>query len=203
MNPAHYTRVVSTLKIVLPLVALGVLSTVFLITADDGFDPVFTFSEADFEALEEGNGLTSPRVSGKTDKGESFNLTADRVEPQSGNLQILIATNMVARIASESGKSVEITSEIALMDLTENMLHLSLGGQLATSDGYFAQIDSMLANLKTGEITGEMIRADGEIGDISADNFRIIVDSTDNAENQVLWFENNVKVTIHIPEQEQ
>lgn len=203
MNPAHYTRVVSTLKIVLPLVALGVLSTVFLITADDGFDPVFTFSEADFEALEEGNGLTSPRVSGKTDNGEVFNLTADRVEPQSGNIQILIATNMVARIASESGKSVEITSEIALMDLTENMLHLSLGGQLATSDGYFAQIDSMLANLKTGEITGEMIRADGEIGDISADNFRIIVDSTDNAENQVLWFENNVKVTIHIPEQEQ
>lgn len=193
MQRDTYTRVVSTLKIVLPMIALGLLGTVFLITADDGFDTGFSFTQADFDALEEGNGLTNPRINAKTSRGDTFTLTAERISPQSGDVKVLIASNLSANLMSEQGRGAEVVAEVALLDLTKNVLVLSLGGNLVTSDGYDASVESLAVNIDTGTISGDRIEAAGPLGDISADNFRITIDDD---ENQVLWFEKNVRVTI-------
>ncbi len=196
MNPATYTRVVSTLKIILPLIALVLLGTVFLITPDDGFDTGFSFTQADFDALEEGNGLTNPRITGKTAKGQTFNLTAARISPQAGDIKLLIATDLAARLDAGDGRVARIDSEVAMLDLTENTLSLSLGGHLRTSEGYDAQVETLYVDLNSGDITGGRIRATGKLGEISADSYRILVNSGENGENRMLWFENNVRVTI-------
>jgi len=50
----------------------------------------------------------------------------------------------------------------------------------------------------TGEMEGGAIVADGPIGHISADDFRI---EANGSENRVLWFENNVKVVYALNEE--
>ena len=186
-----YSRVVAWLKILLPLIALAVLGTVFLITSDDGFEAGFTFSRADIETLETGSFIKNPQINGVTDMGEPFHLIAERILPQNGNNNFVEVVKLTGEFAFQSGDWVKIIADSALMDVQAQTIVFETGGQMETSDGNNARVDRLLVHLETGEISGEGILANGPLGRISADQFRI---ESNEGENRVLWFENNVSM---------
>jgi len=197
MKHHNYSRLVGFMKIALPLVALGVLGTVFLITTDDGFDPGFTFSQAEFDALERGNFLANPRINGKTENGDIFSLIADSIAPQSSDLKLIFAVNLTSNFDFASGEQAEIIAESAIIDMVEQLLIFDTGADISTSDGYEGTVKTLTADLQTGNIYGTMIVTDGPLGHISADLFRISNVVTGSDENRVLSFEKSVKVTLN------
>lgn len=200
MKHHTYTRMIGLLKIILPLMALAVLGTVFLITKEDGFDPGFTFSQAEFDALESGSFLDNPQINGKTADGDIFSLNAERIEPESQDLQRIIASNLVSNFDFTSGISVEIIADTAEILMGEQLLVFPDGARIITSDGYDGTLKALTANLETGYISGEMIEADGPLGHISAEIFRISSVGAGSNGNRVLSFEKSVKVTLDTAE---
>ncbi len=200
MKHHTYTRMIGLLKIILPLLALAVLGTVFLITKEDGFDPGFTFSQAEFDALESGSFLDNPQINGKTSDGDIFSLTAERIEPESQDLQRIIARNLVSNFDFASGISVEIIADTAEILMGEQLLIFPDGARIITSDGYDGTLETLTANLETGYISGEMIEADGPLGHVSAEFFQISSVGAGSNENRVLSFEKSVKVTLDTAE---
>ena len=188
---SSYSRMVAWLKILLPLIALGVLGTVFLFNSQDGFAPGFTFSRADLETLDKGSFIKNPQINGITQKGEPFHLNADEIRPQDGDNNLVVITNLDGEFQFESADWVKFEAESALMDVAAQTVQFASGGQLETSDGNVAEVDSLMVHLTSGEVSGTGIIAEGPLGQISADNYRI--DSNDG-ENRVLWFENNVRM---------
>jgi len=186
-----YSRVVAWLKILLPLLALAVLATVFLVTSDDNFEAGFSFSQADLDTLEAGSFLHKPQIDGVTEKGEPFHLIAEKIAPQADNPNLVVVSTLSGTFIFEDGTRIQLDAESALLDIKAQTVYLEQGGQIQTSDGNDANVESLLANLSTGEMTGSGIIADGPLGRISATRFRI---DTDESENRVLWFENDVKM---------
>jgi len=202
MRHHTYSKLIGFLKISLPLVALAVLGTVFLITTDDGFDPGFTFSPAEFNALESGSYLDNPRINGLTAKGDLFRLSADRIEPESLDLDTLIATNLRSNIEFAQGQSVEIIADTGRIESEGELLVFPDGAHIITSDGYEGILLTLTANLRSGQISGELIDVNGPLGQISAEIFHITGITKDSGRNQVLSFEKNVMVTLNTQEQE-
>jgi len=200
MNHHTYSKLIGFLKIILPLIALAVLGTVFLITKDDGFDPGFTFSQAEFDALESGSFLDNPQINGKTVNGDIFSLTAERIEPESREMQRVIASNLVSNFEFSSGISAEIIADTAEIHMGERLLVFPDGARIITSDGYDGTLKTLTADLETGQISGEMIEADGPLGHVSAEIFHISSVGDGNSGNRVLRFEKAVKVTLDTTE---
>ncbi len=191
LSHSSYSRMVAWLKVLLPLIALAVLGTVFLFNSKDGFEPGFSFSRADIETLENGNYIKKPQINGTTKKGEPFHLTADEIRPLARDNNVVVLTNLDAEFQFEAGGWAKITSSSALMDVAAQTVWFETGGQLQTSDGNVATVDTLHLLAASGELQGTGIVANGPLGQISADNFRI---ESNEGENRVLWFENNVRM---------
>jgi len=186
-----YSRMVAWLKILLPLLALAVLGTVFLVNSDNSFDSGFTFSKADLDTLEAGSFLAQPQIDGVTAKGEPFHLTAELITPKADDQNLVTITALSGNFAFVSGGWITLEADTALMDIGAQTLVFENGGRMESSDGSVAQVDTLLVFLTSGEINGSGIEANGPLGTISADSYRI--DATEG-ENRVLWFENNVRM---------
>ena len=190
-----YSRMVTWLKILLPLIALGVLGTVFLFNSKDSFEAGFTFSRADIESLEQGSFITKPQINGITKKGEPFHLLADEVRPMDSDNSLFVIAKLDVEFRFSPEVWAKVTSETALMDVTAQTVWFESGGQLETSDGHRATVDTLHLLMASGELQGSGIVADGPLGRISAENFRI---ESNDGENRVLWFENNVRMTYDL-----
>lgn len=186
-----YSRMISWLKILLPLIALGVLGTVFLFNSEDSFEAGFTFSRADIETLGKGSYIKNPQINGMTQKGEPFHLLADEIRPLETDNSLVVITNLNVEFRFSSDIWAKVTSNSALMDVSAQTVWFETGGQLETSDGNVAIVDTLHLLMAAGELQGSGIVANGPLGQVSADNFRI---ESNDGENRVLWFENNVRM---------
>lgn len=186
-----YSRFVALMKILLPLIALAVLGTVFLFTSKNTIKSGLSFSRSDMAALEAGNFIRNPQIDGQTPNGTLFYLTADEIKPQADNSNRLAVTSLKGMFDFSTGGSVHISANMAMMDAQAQTITFTTGGKVESADGTVAEVQTLFVNLITGEIRGTGIEANGPLGHISADDFRI--DSKQN-ENHVLWFENNVRM---------
>ncbi len=195
-NP--YSRMVAWLKILLPLIALGVLGTVFLFNGKDRSSVGLTFSRADIDSLEKGSFIKNPQVNGVTRKGEPFRLLADEIRPMDDGTNLVLITNMRTEFRFNSGAWAKVTSPSALMDVAAQTVWFEHGGRMETSDGNVATVDTLHLLMASGELQGTGIVADGPLGRVSAENFRI---ESNGDEKRVLWFQNNVMMRYNLQNQ--
>jgi len=190
-----YSRMVAWLKILLPLIALGVLGTVFLFNSKDSFAPGCTFSRADIQSLESGSFIKNPQVNGITKKGEPFHLLADEIRPMDSSNSLFVITNLDVEFQFTQGAWAKVSASSALMDVSAQTVWFESGGRLETSDGNVATVDTLHLLMASGELQGSGIVAEGPLGRVSAENFRI---ESNDGENRVLWFENNVRMRYEL-----
>jgi len=189
-----YSRVVAWLKIVLPLAALALMSTVFLVART--IDPAQTLPTADIDPSElarEGR-LGAPRYSGVTEDGAAIAFTARSARPDiAEQTGISTGDGLEARLDLPSGTRIELSAGAGVIDTGEGTAAMSGGVAVQTSQGYRMQTDSVETLLdRTRLESGGAVAGQGPIGTLEAGAMELT--ATQGGESHVLVFKEGVKL---------
>jgi lipopolysaccharide export system protein LptC len=193
-----YSRVVAGLKIVLPLAALALLSTLFLLSQDreDGVERAFADVLDTGEAAREQ--VNAPHFAGTTERGDLITMTARSARPGSeGRIQ---AEAFEADLVLKDGSRIRLDAAHATLAGDDARAELSGGVRIESSTGYSLTTDRMRA--ATDRISGETldtVRGKGPAGTLEAGKLRIAPDGPEG--DSQLLFTGGVKL-IYEPEQE-
>jgi lipopolysaccharide export system protein LptC len=187
----RYSRFVLWAKVIFPLVALGLLSTMFLFSRTLDPSDAIPFADIDIEKIARDQQLTSPRFSGTTSDGSAVVVDAESALPDLANPRNLTILKVVARIESQGGPSYGIIADTALYDGNNDLLDLEGNVRLSTSTGYRLETGKLVTNLATTGINApSAVSGRGPAGRLEAGSMSL----TTNGETQVLVFKNGVKL---------
>lgn len=147
---ASRTRLVNALKVVLPLGALVLLSTMFMISDKVDPDAAIPYAEVDVEALTHEPRLTSPTYAGTTRDGTALTMRAGRAVPGEGGA--IRAEGVSLQVQTPEGLSADLRAGSGGVAAGGKQIDLSGGVLVSTSTGY---------NLRTEQIAAET--ADGRL----------------------------------------
>ena len=191
-----HSRLVAWLKIVLPLIALAMLSTLFLVSHRIDPGQTIPYADVDVEGLARDQRIGAPSFSALTPDGAAISFEADSARPEDGGSR-LTAVNPRARIDLPDGRSVTIRAATAMFDRGEGTAELDGDAVVTTSDGYRIATAGLRARLDRAalETTGAIVGT-GPMGDLAAGRMRLT-----QAEDgrYLLRFDSSVKV-VYRPE---
>lgn len=130
-----HSRLVFWLKIILPLGALAILSTMFLVARSVVNDPTIPFSGVDVNDLANDQRLTAPEYSTVTADGASLSVQAATARPQ-GPGTGASATGVLATYSRDQRAVLTLTAPAATLDTAGRTLILTGGVRVRTTDGY-------------------------------------------------------------------
>jgi lipopolysaccharide export system protein LptC len=186
------TRIVTWLKVALPLVALGLLSTLFLLARVVDPDLAIRYSEVDVTELSKDQQVAGPAYAGLTREGASINVTAEAVRPQEEDSAKLEASTVAGSIEFPTGTRADMSAPFALIDTGGDMATFLGGVTILSSLGYRFETETLDAALDRTEIFAESaVRAVGPIGKLDAGSMRI---TQDDQGGYVAVFKNGVRL---------
>lgn len=168
---------VGWLKVALPLAALAILSTLFLIA--DRIDPedALPYAEVDVEGLAREPRMTAPTYAGTTTDGAAVTLTADEARPEAEGAPASAAA-LRLELATPDGGRTELMAAAAVMDDATRQVFLSGGVTVTTSTGYRLETAEVAAKLdRSGLESRTPVRATGPAGEITADGMSLRQDN--------------------------
>lgn len=167
-----YSRLVAFLKIALPLLSLGILSTVFLVSSRIEPGDTIPFAEGEVAERIRSQQVTGPLFSGMTSGGDRISFSADEIITSQDRINA--ASNPIALIDFAGGGNVRLEAERGDIDLGGDLVTMSDSVVITGSTGYVVrseEITSRLSSLEVlspGEVTGE-----GPAGTLRAGRMRI------------------------------
>jgi lipopolysaccharide export system protein LptC len=164
-----HTRVVGWLRVALPLMALAVLSTLFLVADRIDPDDALPYAEVDVEDLAREPRMTMPSYAGTTSDGAALSLTAEEARPAADGSPAG-ALGLRLELLTPDGGRTELLAASAAMDEAARELVLSGGVTVTTSTGYQLETAEIAAKLdRSGLESRAPVTATGPAGRISAD----------------------------------
>lgn len=153
MQPADnlYSQVVGWAKILLPLCAIGLLSTLFLL-ARSTTEPNEIILEQ-VEAIAREQRLSAPEFSGLTDDGAVIVISASTARPDTTRPDTISIDDVRLRMDNADGSNVEITATMGEIDGRAGIVSLLGLARLVTSSGYEMETNGLIADLDTGLVT--------------------------------------------------
>ncbi|MGR3290461.1 MAG: hypothetical protein ACU0C9_04615 [Paracoccaceae bacterium] len=194
-----YSRMVAWLKIMLPLAALVILSTLFLVSRP--VDPTLSLPFADqrIRSLAEKPRIGSPEFSAVTPNGSAINMNAEVMLPLIGEQTGFKASKINGTFETPDGLIVQLSAQSGIFDNTAQTVSLGDGVILTTSSGYHIETNQILADMNESRIsTGGSISAQGPFGLISAGQMVLQQISAQGSEAYELVFKNEVKL-VYVP----
>lgn len=188
------TRTGTALKLALPLMALGVLSTLFLFAERPRDTIALPYSQAELGALAEEMRLGAPRFSTVTEDGAALVISAAGALPDAGSTTAGSAQDIVARLRHRDGLSVDIQAPAGRIDARAGIAGLSGGVIVETATGYRLLTDMLDAALdrtrlqSAGPVTGT-----GPLGTLDAGRMDLSA-SPDAPDRHVLVFKDGVRL---------
>ena len=172
-----HSRMVAWLKIALPLAALVILSTLFLLADRIDPDAALPYAQVDVEDRARTPRMTAPSYAGTTADGAALTLTATEARPASDATKA-VAQGLALRLDTPDGGRTDLTAAAAVIDETTSRLFLSGGVEIATSTGYRITTDAMTANLdRSGLESPGPVQATGPAGRLVADKLTLSQDN--------------------------
>ncbi|WP_426370724.1 hypothetical protein [Aliiroseovarius sp. PTFE2010] len=194
-----YSRLVAWLKIILPLAALALMSTVFLTarTIDPATD--LPFADVDASELAREQRIGQPRFSGVSSDGAAITLSAETIRPDAGGQGMASGSNLVLRIDLPVGTTIQLDANDGALDTQSRRAELGGGVIVTTSDGFRVETSRIAANLEATElVTAGEITATAPMGNLVAGKMRVTRDDADDT--YLLVFNEGVKL-VYQPQQ--
>ncbi|WP_120499477.1 LPS export ABC transporter periplasmic protein LptC [Roseovarius sp. EL26] len=164
-----HSQLVAWMKIILPLIALGLLSTVFLLSEKIDPTKAIPFSKIDLEKRAQDLGATNPSFSGLMNEGHEMAVQAVTALPDKNDAQKIFADTVTAQIVLTSGEVIDIVSDTADLHQANDTAALMGNVNITTADGYRVVTDWL--NTRTDTLyadTPGTVTSTGPLGDLEA-----------------------------------
>lgn len=142
-----HSRLVAWLKVVLPLIALAILSTLFLLSRQTPTEGTLPYADVDVNELAREQRLAEPEYSTVTADGASLSVVAKMARPDPARPGASSADDLSARIDAKSGLTVTIASRSGQLDPAANRATFTGNVRVETSTGYRLDSPSLWTSL--------------------------------------------------------
>jgi len=184
---------VAWLKILLPLAALGILSTLFLLSKN--IDPTTTipFTTVDLRERAANQQVSSPEFSGATDNGDLITFHAVTARPDPERTSRLYAESLESRIDLTSGATIKFSAEGGVVDEATDRAELSGDVIIESSTGYIVKADRLISGMREihAETPGPIVGF-GPPGEFTAG--RMLITTEETGDNVQMLFTKGVKL---------
>ncbi|UWR22532.1 LPS export ABC transporter periplasmic protein LptC [Sulfitobacter sp. S190] len=192
-RPDRHSRWIARLKVLLPLAALALLSTLFLISRAMDGETVIPFAENEVRERLRDQQVTGPFFSGVTSSGDEVSFSAVKLTTPEGETGVNIAENVVARLNGAGGSRLQIVADRARVAMADNAARLDGDVIIRTSQGYVIRTEVLDSELSRMHIEApEPLRATGPLGDLQAGGMTL--DRQAEGENAQMLFTDGVKL---------
>lgn len=132
----RHSRTVAWVKVVLPLIALALLSTLFLFSRTPDPDAALPFADVDVEQLVREQRLSRPRFAGTLEDGREVALVADTAAAAAEDPNKIVMTNIESRVTLSDRAVMTLTAETSDLDLAAQIVTLAGSVIAMTTNGY-------------------------------------------------------------------
>ncbi len=186
-----YSQLVGWAKIILPLCAIGLLSTLFLFARGTGAPDEVALAR--IEAIAREQRLTAPEFSGLTDDGATVVISAKTAQPDPTRPDTVSIDDIGLRMNTPEGIQIEVMAVRGEIDGRAQVARFLGLARVATSNGYEMETNGLIADLKSGVVMSDgLLEVRAPFGEISAGNVRFAV--TSEALGQQMLFTNGVRL---------
>ncbi len=142
-----YSKTVMWVKVTLPLIALALLSTLFLLSGAPDPDAALPYAEVDIDQITREQRVTAPRFAGVVGEDQEIILLAQSVTAETGQTDRIHAQAIDGRV--DLGISEVMTLQAALgdIDMARQFASLTDGVAVQTSRGYRMESETILMAL--------------------------------------------------------
>lgn len=170
-----HSRLVFWLKILLPLTALAILSTLFMVSRNVSPEDAIPYAEVDIADRVKAPRLTSAVFAGMTADGAALTLKAGEARPGiSGSENAGSASDLSGLLETPDGARTELTAKSAQLDQQARLMILAGGVVVTNSAGYRIETPGVTVAMDhTGIDSTGAVRATGPAGSISADSMHL------------------------------
>ncbi|MCK0168539.1 LPS export ABC transporter periplasmic protein LptC [Jannaschia sp. S6380] len=168
-SPRTHTRLVRLAKLLLPVAALALLSTIFLLARKVNPDDAIPFAEVDVSERAREQQLTMPRFTGVSTDGTTYDLSARTARPDADDPRRMTVDAMRLILDDGLGGTATVMSDSGQVDTAARTVMLDGDVRIETSSGYrleTGRLQGSLGRLEVvapGEVTG-----DGPLGRLRA-----------------------------------
>lgn len=195
---SRHSRLVFWLKVTLPIIALAILSTLFLFARRIDFEGSLPYAEVDIDALANDPRLSAPEYSGVTSDGAAIRVAATTARPGAAEGDPLTAEKVVAIYETAPGELISVRADAGTIDADGSLLDLVGGVTVITSDGYDLRSEQMQGALDVTELSAQgNVTGTAPLGRITAETLHIFGPAGD----QQMVFKGGVRL-IYTPESE-
>ncbi len=198
----NYSRAVAWLKVLLPILALAILSTLFLLSRTIEPSQTLPYANVDAQEFAREQRIGAPNYSGIASNGAAVTVIADSARPDLDNPDIFIAVNVDALIKQADGTTLGVKSAAGKFDTNDELAVMTGGVELTSSNGYRMTSDTLQAQMDgSAAETDTPVVIDGPQNRIEAGNMRLrLKDPDQKTGGYVVDFNGGVKL-IYTPKE--
>ena len=195
----RHTRVIGWLKVVLPLVALGLLSTLFLLSRTVDPEARIPFAKKEIQDRLRDQQVTGPFFTGTTTNGDEITFAAERLTTPRGQTGANEAQDVEVTMVTADGGSLPLAADRARVDMTADSAELEGAVTVETSTGYRIASDLLTARMSALDLASPgPVRGTAPGGTLEAGAMHLTRGA--DADAPQLFFTNRVKL-VYSPDQ--
>ncbi len=180
-----HSQLVGWAKIILPMSALALLSTLFLFARGANTTDDAALAQAEEIAREQK--VTAPEFAGVTDSGDIIIIAAKSAQPSVERPDTIQIDDIRMRLDTTDGSFVEVTAVEGEIDGRARIASFLGLARLQTSNGYEMETNGLVAELQTGRVTSNgLLEIRAPFGDLTAGMVTFQV-ATPDAGQQMLF----------------
>ena len=150
-----YSALVAWLKTLLPIVALGLLSTIFLFSGKVDVTQSLPYAEHNIAEIIREQRITQPYFTGIASNGTEIALSAAYASPQVQNAHILEITDLSVVLRSTSDRMVQVTAGRGALDSTRQTAQISTDVHIAALPDFWVTTEALDMNFNQGFISAK------------------------------------------------
>ena len=190
-----YSAFVVWVKTLLPIIALGMLSTIFLFSGKVDVTQSLPYAKFNIAEIIREQRITKPYFSGVSSNGTEIILSAAYASSDINNVDILNITDLSIILTSQNAKTIRITAGRGALNSALQKAVISEDVHLTAILGFWLKTNNLTVDLKQGVATAHNV-FQGITGLGTIDAGKVVVQMI--AKDQQIIFTNGVRL-IHYP----
>ena len=152
-----YSAFVVWVKTLLPILALGMLSTIFLFSGKVDVTESLPYAKFNIAEIIRDQRITKPYFSGVSDNGTEIILSAAYASSDIQNVNILNITELLIVLTSPNTKTIRITAGLGTLNSDLQKAVISEDVYLTAIPGFWLKTNNLTVDLKQGVATAHNV----------------------------------------------